>query len=353
MIVDHRGRLFYTDQDRQALRRLDAPEAQPVDVATGIAAPGGLAIDDRGRIIVGQGNGIAPAAIGNVAPAARLLRVSPEGGPVEVLAEGLQMANGLARAADGTIFASSDVGFGIDRVSPDGRVQIRWAQVFSPNGLAIDRTGRWLYAAQTFQPAQISRVDLQDPSRVEVYAVPSPDAIAAGPDGMTIDGRDRLLVTANAAGELWRVDTDRSVCAVGTGLRNASAVAFGHSDRGFSRGRVFVVGFDGTISEVPGAWVPDADAPPPPAGPATTTTATRPRVVLTPARVRVRGGRATFTPRVTLDGRPLTRRLRLAGGRTARTGRPLTVVVGARTRSIPVRFTVRGVVRRRAIALVR
>lgn len=361
VIVDARGRLYYTDTDARELRRLDAPGARPETVASGIDAPGGLAIDGQGRILVGRGDGIVPGLQGNVVPAAGLLRVDPETKLVETFATGLQMANGVVRAADGTVFASSDVGFGIDRVDTAGTVQTRWATVFSANGLAIDRAQRYLYAAQTFQPAAISRIDLRDSSRVETFATPPADGIAAGPDGMTIDGADRLYVAAQLSGEIWRVDTaDRSVCAIGTGVTNPSAVAFGQGDRGFSRGRLFSVGFDGVVAEIPGAKVTRAAEPPVPddvpaaAAPARGTD----RVVFSPARVTVRRGIARFTPRVTLvraNGarRVLVRRVRLPGGRVVRSGRPVAVRVTPGARSLPVRFVVRRVVRTRTVTLRR
>lgn len=91
------------------------------------------------------------------------------------------MANGLVRAAGGTVFASSDVGVGIDRIAPDGTAPLRWASVISANGPAIDRAGRYHSAAQTFQPAAVARIDLTDPSKVETFATPSPDGIVSGP----------------------------------------------------------------------------------------------------------------------------------------------------------------------------
>jgi gluconolactonase len=365
VIVDARGRLYYTDTGAGALRRLDHPGAEPETIASGIAAPGGLAIDDRGRIIVGQGDGIAPALVGNAVPMASLLRVDPETKAVETYATGLQMSNGVVRAEDGTVYASSDVGVGIDRVAPDGTVQVRWAGVFSANGLEIDRAGRYLYAAQTFQPAAIARIDLQDPSRVETFATPPVDGIAGAPDGMAIDGRDRLAVAANAAGEVWRVDRDRSVCALAGGLPNVSDVAYGHSDRGFSAGRLFAVTFGGVVAEIPAGRVDPADGPPAPTdvpgaagspGPAAGSRGVR--VQFAPASLRVRGGRATFTPRVTLvraDGSRvrLARRISLPGGRRVRTGRGVTIRVPAGTRTLRVRFVVRGMTRVRTLRLTR
>lgn len=350
VIVDDKGRLFYTDVTVRELRRIDAPGEQPKIVAA-IPEGGGLAIDATGRIIVGSGNSLAGGATGNLAPRASLLRVSPEGGPVETIARGLQMANGLARAADGTIYASNDLGLGIDRVTPDGKVTVRWATVLTPNGLAIDRDGRYLYAAQTFQPAAIARIDLRDPSKVETFASAGLADIAAGPDGMTIDGDDRLYVAAQIPGEVWRVNRDRSICAVGTGLTNTSAVAFGHGGRGFSEGRLFAVGFDGTIAEVPGGRV--ATVPPAAA-------TTGPRIVsfaFQPRRARVRDGRVRVRPRVIAVYANGARRPRAArvviGGRRGRTGDAMTIPVDAHAKTLLASFTARGVRRTRTITLLR
>lgn len=361
-IVDADGRLYYTDTTARELRRLDAPGAAPETIASGIDAPGGLAIDERGRILVGQGDGLVPGLQGNLRPVARLLRVDPATRVVETVASGLQMVNGIVRADDGAVYASSDVGFGIDRVGPDGTVQLRWASVFSANGLAIDRAQRHLYAAQTFQPAAITRIDLRDSSQVRTFATPPLDGIAAGLDGMTIDGADRLYVAAQIPGEVWRVDTAAPrFCTIATGLRTPSAVAFGHGRSGFSAGRLFSVGFDGVIAELPSARVTGAALAPVPAAGAAATPAdgpTAPRVLLTPSRVTVRGGLVRFTPRLVLlaaDGtrRSVTRRLVLPGGRTVRSGRAVTVRVAPGARTLTVRFVLRGVRRTRTIALRR
>jgi sugar lactone lactonase YvrE len=347
VIVDARGRLFYTDLTLGVLRRIDAPGEQPTTIAT-IPEPGGLAIDDVGRILVGSGDGLATGAVGNLMPSASLMRVAPDGGPVEVVARGLQMANGIVRAADGTVYASSDVGLGVDRVAPDGKVTVRWTTVISSNGLAIDRAQRYLYAAQTFTPAAIARIDLRDPSKVQTFATPEFDDMAAGPDGMTIDGKDRLYVAAQIPGAIWRVDTDRRVCAVATGLKNPSAVAFGHGERGFSEGRLFSVGFDGTLAELPGGRLPATTTPP----------ASRAvRFVFEPRTARVRGGRVRIRPRVfsvSADGTRRRRAVRVTiGGRRGRTGDVLTIPVEPHARTLSAAFTARGHRRTRTIRLLR
>jgi sugar lactone lactonase YvrE len=257
-IVDNRGRLFVTSQTwdgptRGAVLRLDRPDAEPVAIAEGIASPGGLAFDDHGGLIVGYGNSLPGGLVGNVVGRAGLLRIHPDTTEREVYATGLSMANGVARAADGTIFASDDVGTHIDRVDPHGTVHRRWAKVPSANGLAIDPTGRYLYAAQTFVPAAIRRVDIANPAHVTTYAQPGPSGRAACLDGLAIDAAGRLYVAANGVGQIWRVDTDGTICAIARGLRFPSAVALGRGPDGFSDGNLYVVTFSGDIVAVAAA----------------------------------------------------------------------------------------------------
>lgn len=261
VIVDDGGRLFYTDVTAKALMRVDRPAAAPVKVAGDIDSPGGLAFDGSGKLLVGYGDAFANGGQGNIQGQAGLLRIDPDTGAKTTFATGTQMSNGVVRAGDGTVFASSDAGVnGIDRVSPTGQVQRAWAQVISANGLAIDSSGRFLYAAQTFQPAAIARVEIAHPGNVETYALPGPDDIAAGPDGMTIDDRDRLFVAANGGGQIWRVNTDRSICALARGLLLPSAVAFGHGSTGFSAGNLYAVTFSGQVIEIAGAGRPAGPA---------------------------------------------------------------------------------------------
>ena len=137
------------------------------------------------------------------------------------------MANGVAVGPDGAVYGSNDVGVGIDRVL-DGAVTRAWATIASSNGLVVDTTGQYLFAAQTFVPAAISRITLTDPPVVEPwFAAPEADS-AAGLDGLTRDARDRLYVAANGGGAVWRVGTDRQACALAhMPPLGPSAVAFG------------------------------------------------------------------------------------------------------------------------------
>ena len=162
------------------------------------------------------------------------------------------MANGVARAPDGTIFASNDFGTHIDRVDPGGTVHRRWATVPSADGLAVDPGGRYLYAAQTFTAAAIKRVEIANPANVTTYARPGPPAWASGLDGLAVDATGRLYVAANAAGQIWRVEPDGTITALARGLKFPSAVAIGHGPGGFCEGNLYAVTYNGDIVELAG-----------------------------------------------------------------------------------------------------
>jgi SMP-30/Gluconolactonase/LRE-like region len=258
VIVDREGRLFFTSQtwqgrSRGALLRLDAPDASPVPVALGIPSPGGLALADDGRLIVGFGDSPAGGLIGNVSPRAGLLLVDPAGGDAEPWVSGLGMANGVARAPDGTVFASNDFGAHLDRVAPDGTVQRRWAKVASANGLVVDPTGRYLYAAQTFTRAAIKRIEIAHPENVTTHARPPVAAALSLLDGLAIDEAGRLYVAANGAGQIWRVDPNGAICAIARGLGSPSAVAVGRRDSPFPAANLYAVTFGGDVVEIPNA----------------------------------------------------------------------------------------------------
>ena len=310
VIADPRGRLYYTDTGKNAVMMLDKPGAVPVVAADGIAKPGGMLLDPDGTLIVGQGDGFQEGAIGNVAPMAALVRVDPDKHTVTPFVSGLAMANGLARGLDGAIYASDDAGIGIDRVMGT-EVTNKWAQVISSNGLAVDRAGRYLYAAQTFQPAAVQRVSIADPTQVELYAQPGPEDIAAGPDGMTIDQADRLFVAANGGGQIWRVDTDRTVCTLARGLLLPSAVGFG-AGGAFPVTSLYAVTFSGNVVELPNV------RPTPPVQPAGSGSAPASRLRVLFAPRRVRSGRAV---RLRVRVEQLTgRRVDPVAGATVRVG---------------------------------
>ncbi len=250
-IIDGRGHLYYTSSAAGgSLLKLRHEGAKPRPLVTGVASPGGLAFDDSGDILMGYGNSILGGTTGTLDPQAGLLQINRRTGESELYADGLAMANGVARANDGTMFASDDFGIGVDRVAPDGTVENVWASVISSNGMAVSPNQRWLYVAQTFQPAAVKRVSIDNATVEEFFTAPAEDT-AAGPDGMVRDRRGNLFVTANLFGELWRIDREGTGCVVASGLGMASAVAIGHGNRNFKRRNLYVVDFDGRVIELP------------------------------------------------------------------------------------------------------
>ena len=245
---DRRGRLFYTDTDAARLLRIDRPGAQPQVIAEGIDGILGVMVDRDGTLVVGFGNSNTDALADN--GNAGLMRVDPKTGEtLEIITRGLDMSNGIARGPDGAYYASNDFGHGIDRFL-NGQVTDNWSPVETPNGLVVDSTGRYLYAAQTFKPASIAQIDLAQPQNVTTYAAATGADIFAGPDGLTRDGADRLYVAANGAGEVWRVDRDRSICALARGFPTVSSVSFGGGKLGFPSRNLYAVTFTGLVVEL-------------------------------------------------------------------------------------------------------
>jgi sugar lactone lactonase YvrE len=252
VIVDRRGHLFFTNEN--SLLRLDRPRGRPT-VLTQIESPGGLAFDDSGFLIVGYGNSIENGTVGDATGPSGLLRVDPATGASEVYATGLSMANGVARAPDGSYYASNDVGSNIDRIV-DGQTERGWSHVDSGNGMTVDKSGHYLYVAQTFRPAAIQRIDLADPTSVTPYFTAGPEDISAGFDGLTRDDEDTLFVAANGAGQVWRIDRGDPAtgCILLGGIPafpdGPSAVATGHGHGNFPGRNLYVVAFNGTLLEL-------------------------------------------------------------------------------------------------------
>lgn len=248
VIADPRGRLFFTTED--AVMRLDRPSGGPRLLAP-VSDPGGLAFDGRGNLIVGFGNTVSNGQVGDETGPSGLLRVDPDSGASEIYATGLSMANGVVRGPDGSFYASNDFGSNIDRIR-NGVTERGWAKVESGNGLAVD--DRYLYVAQTFRPAAIQRVALDDPTDVSDYVRAGPDDTSAGLDGMTRDAAGNLFVAANGAGEIWRVAPDPpAICLLLGGLApfpdGPSAVATGAGGP-FPPQNVYAVTFAGDVIEI-------------------------------------------------------------------------------------------------------
>jgi sugar lactone lactonase YvrE len=330
IIADARGRIFFTDARGGQLLRIDRPDAAPQVLVTGINGAGGLAWDLDGSLVLGFNGGTQNSVSDGTAGG--LMRVNPDTGASSVITDGMGMANGIVRGPDGAFYASNDFAGGIDRVL-GGKVQDDWSKVQTPNGLVIDTTGRYLYAAQTFKPASIAQIDLKDPTKeVPYFEATAPD-LQGGPDGMTRDDADRLFLAVNAAGEVWRIDRDRQACVLAHGIINASAVNWGGGGAGFPARNLYVVGFSGVLVEL--ANVTDR---PPAAGPPSAANRPRLRLTVSPRRVR-RLATTGFHVRVTNASPPGAR----VPGATVRLGNRRATTNSKGEATITVRFFHAGV----------
>jgi gluconolactonase len=244
-IFDRKGRFFYSDQSTGMLMRIDRFGESPKALAA-IPAPGAMVFAAGGSIIIGSGDSFQNGLSGDLSPMSSLVRVNPETGEVQAYATGLGMANGLAQGPHDAIYATNDGGFDIDRVKR-GVVLHPWARVYSTNGVVVSPDGLYVYVSQTFAPAAIQRISIADPSQVVPFAVAQGSDISAGLDDMTRDGEGNLYVAANGAGQVWKLDTSGNICVLAGGLLFPSAVNFGV---GGNAGNLYVVGFDGKISEL-------------------------------------------------------------------------------------------------------
>jgi sugar lactone lactonase YvrE len=253
--VDRKGRIFFTDSDNGQLLMIPKRGAEPRVIADGIDAPGGIIFQrDSGRVLVGFGDSIEQAADGSLNPEAGLLRVDPKTGETVVHTEGLQMANGVARGPGNAIYASIDVGGGIDRIVR-GTVRINWSNVLSANGMIADTERESLFVNQTFTAAAIQRVPFDNPAGATTYYSAPLTDVAAGLDGLTRDGQNRLYAAANGAGQIWRVSGPDEACALADRApfpSGPSDLAFGRKGKGFGPRNLYVVTFGGELLELRG-----------------------------------------------------------------------------------------------------
>ncbi|WP_051854684.1 SMP-30/gluconolactonase/LRE family protein [Streptomyces sp. NRRL B-1347] len=255
IVVDKRGRMFATAYFTGRVYRIDAPGRTPVPLTGDVGANGGIVVRDDGRLLVGTGNDLLHSLTGDVLPRSKLLLVDPDTGDVSTYATGLGGIDGVALAADGTVYTTTLGGRNIGRVTPDGEVDPAWARVPQSNGIAVSPDGNHVYVIQTTVAPGLYRIPVDDPAHPRRWVSVAPSDVLALPDGLTLDSKGRPLISTHAAGQIWRVEEGR-LCAVESGLPLSTQVTYGHGDRGFPAGRLYRAGVDGKIYEVPAGAEP-------------------------------------------------------------------------------------------------
>lgn len=257
VLVGGQGRVYVSlkpnepEQERVLLVRFDRPRSVPSILAEAPDGnPGGLAWRGRkilwGNIQGGQGADEDPRSL--------LYLVDPVGGTSRPFATGLGQANGVARAENGFIYSSNNLGLKLDRISPAGGVDHSWGRVESANGLVVSADQRFLFASQTFDlPGSVARIDLRNPSKVITWWGSGDRDANLLLDGLTRDSEGNLYVTSWLLGGIIKIDTRRRACLLVTGIRAPTSLGFGYGSKGRRSGALFVTSFFGPVVTVTGA----------------------------------------------------------------------------------------------------
>ncbi len=257
LAVDARGRLYATDLSTGNVYRFDHPGA-PATVLTTVPTgngAGALAFAPNGGLLIGYAS-VPTQLLGDLLRSGHIEEMNLTTGVVTQVASGLSAADGLAVAADGTIYATNDFGNLVGRVSPTGQVDPAWANLPSANGAVLSSDGRYLYESRTFVNPGVSRIPTADPAHPQSLIDLTGSAAFDALDGLTLDSRDRPVIPTDISGEILRVDGPGQICHLSNAPTVSSVVIYGHGSSGFSAGRLFRAGFDGQIYEIPAAFDP-------------------------------------------------------------------------------------------------
>ncbi len=248
---DHRSAMLLSASAQGAILRVNR-DREVHTLVDDVYAPGGQRVQGR-KLFFTTGDAISSGV--NGLSDGTIERFNLKSRSRKTYAHGLTMPNGLIFLPNGDAVVSRDlgVGTGITRI-PAGKPrepELSWAGVDGTNGMAIDPSGRYLYADRTFDPSQpVYRIKIKDPSRIKVVAELADGGPLKALDDMTIDRRGRLYIAANASGEVIRLNPDTGAsCVIASGLRNPSAVKFGRG-RGWSNQSLYVTGFDGSVRKL-------------------------------------------------------------------------------------------------------
>jgi sugar lactone lactonase YvrE len=248
---DGTGGLLVSASEHDAVLRL-APDGSSKPLVADVVSPGGLRVR-RGVLFFNTHDSLQSGLTDT--PDGTIGRFDLKTHRRTVYARDIVMPNGLVFLPNGDALTSRDAGGppAIYVVPHGDPAHPRaWAQTDDSNGMAVDPTGTWLYANQTFKfESPVLRVRIADPRQIEVLAQVGS---AKGLDDMEIDRAGVLYLAANGSGEIIRLDprTRRSCAIAGgaaAGWRNTSAVKFGCGP-GWRSDRLYVVGFDGVVREL-------------------------------------------------------------------------------------------------------
>jgi gluconolactonase len=147
-----------------------------------------------------------------------LLKIDPANGAITPMltmktGENFKGLNDLVIHRDGSIYMTDQGQTGLQdptgrvfRLSPNGRLDLLLGTGPSPNGIALNKAQNQLYVAMT-RASQIWRFAIpSDANTVKVQNFAQLPGGTIGPDGITVDDRDRLYVCDNGHNCVWVLD---------------------------------------------------------------------------------------------------------------------------------------------------
>lgn len=209
---DAAGRLLVTDIPNGRIFIIGSPTAWEV-LAEYDGWPNGLALAPDGALTIADyrhGLLTLDPATGAIAPLLETL-----------LSEGFRGLNDCTYAPGGTVLFTDQGQTGLQdptgrvhRLHPDGRIDTLLRNGPSPNGIALNRAGTHAYVAMT-RSCEIWRLPLRADAQVGkanlFHRIPGG---ISGPDGMAVDGHDRLFIANPGHGLVWGVDAHGVACFV-------------------------------------------------------------------------------------------------------------------------------------------
>lgn len=202
---DAQGRLWVAEWGADRIVRLDK-QGRRAEVVEGISQPAGLAFDDKGTLwAAGYGDG-------------RIYAWSPETG-LRVAAAGLAAPTGLFWSAETGLLAANRNAGEVVRIGPDGRREVLSRGHSFPVGVA--RLADGTLAVSCYGGS----VDYVSPDG-ERRSLPARSAGLVRPGvGILAAGEDRLLVVDNGAGAVGRLDAQGRARSLASGLSSPVGLA--------------------------------------------------------------------------------------------------------------------------------
>jgi len=200
---DRQGNLYCVDIPFGRIFRIN-PDGEFELVVEYDGQPNGLKIHKDGRLLVAD----RLRGIVAIDPAERRVQYLVSGPDLERF----KGPNDLVFSPDGALYFTdqgmtdlADPTGKVFRLRPDGRLEVMLDGLVSPNGIALDPTGRFLYVALTRANSIIKALLLPDGriTRVQNFIQLSG---GAGPDGLAVDEEGGIAIAHPELGAVWLFD---------------------------------------------------------------------------------------------------------------------------------------------------